>query len=181
MMENFPIWRYKRPHKSRKQRGSHQEEHKEAQCKTHIIKWQNLRQRENLKGSKGETGSNIQRRPDKTSSWLLNGNAPSQNGMARNIPSNEKQRPATETTLPRKALNYNRRPNKELDGQNKPQRIYLLQTSSARHTKGSALRIGRKTVREREEHSTKKWQWIKYLSLITFNVNGLNATIKRQR
>ena len=32
----------------------------------------------------------------------------------RNIPSNENQRPATKTTLPSRALNQDRRPNKEL-------------------------------------------------------------------
>ena len=34
--------------------------------------------------------------------------------MARNIPNNENQRPATKTTLPNKALNQDRRPNKEV-------------------------------------------------------------------
>ena len=38
---------------------------------------------------------------------------------------------------------------KELPGQKKPQRTYLLQTSSARDAEGSSLRTGRKTVRER--------------------------------
>ena len=32
--------------------------------------------------------------------------------MAKNIPSNENQRPATKTTLPSKALNQDRRPKK---------------------------------------------------------------------
>ena len=70
-------------------------------------------------------------------------------GMARNIPSNENQRPATKTTLSSKVLNENEMPNKELPGQKKPQRIHLLQTSSARDDKGSSLRIGRKTVKEK--------------------------------
>ena len=34
--------------------------------------------------------------------------------MAKNIPSSENQKPATKTTLPSKALNQDRRPNKEL-------------------------------------------------------------------
>ena len=66
-----------------------------------------------------------------------------------NIPSNENQRPATKATLLSKALNQDRRPNKELPRQKKPQRIYLLQTSSARDAKGFALRTGRKTVKKR--------------------------------
>ena len=44
--------------------------------------------------------------------------APSQKRMAKNIPSNENQRPATKTTLPSKALNQDRRPNKEFPRQN---------------------------------------------------------------
>ena len=35
----------------------------------------------------------------------FNGNAPSKNRMARNIPINENQRPTTKTTLSSKALN----------------------------------------------------------------------------
>ena len=69
--------------------------------------------------------------------------------MAKNIPSNENQRPATKTTLPSKALNEDRRPNKELPQQKKSKRINLHQTSSARDAKGTALRKGRKRERER--------------------------------
>ena len=36
-------------------------------------------------------------------------------------------------------------------------------------------------MREREEHRYKKMAMNKYLSIITLNVNGLNAPIKRQR
>ena len=42
---------------------------------------------------------------NKTSSWFLNRNTASQVSMARNIPTNEKQRWATKTTLPIKSLN----------------------------------------------------------------------------
>ena len=66
--------------------------------------------------------------------------------MARNSPSNENQRPATKATLPSKALNQDRRPNKEFTRQQKSKRIQLHQTSSARDAKGTALRRGRKTV-----------------------------------
>ena len=69
--------------------------------------------------------------------------------MAKNIPSDENQRPATKTTLPSKALNQDRRPNKEFLRQKKHKRIHLHQTSSARDAKGSALRKGRKRERER--------------------------------
>ena len=70
--------------------------------------------------------------------------------MAKNIPSNENQRPATKTTLNSKALNQDRRPNKELPRQKKSKRIHLHQASSARDAKGTALRKGRKRQRERE-------------------------------
>ena len=69
--------------------------------------------------------------------------------MAKNIPSNENQRPATKATLPIKALNQDRRPNKEFPRQKKSKRIHLHQTSSARDANGAALRKGRKRVRER--------------------------------
>ena len=69
--------------------------------------------------------------------------------MARNIPSNENQRPATKTTLPSKALNQDRRPNKEFPRQKKSKGIHLQQTSSAGDAKGTALRTGRTRVKER--------------------------------
>ena len=63
---------------------------------------------------------------------------PSQKRMAKNIPSNENQRPATKTTLPSKALNQDRRPNKELPRQKKSKRIHFHETNSARDAKGTA-------------------------------------------
>ena len=68
--------------------------------------------------------------------------------MAKNIPSNENQRPGTKTTLTRMALNQDRRPNKEFPRQKKSKRIYLHQTSSARHAKGAAVRKRRKREKE---------------------------------
>ena len=77
--------------------------------------------------------------------------------MAKNILSNENQRPATKTTLPSKALNHDRRPNKEFPRQKKSKRIYFHQTSSARDGKETALRKGRKRERQRKT-GRKKWQ-----------------------
>ena len=77
--------------------------------------------------------------------------------MAKNIPSNENQRTATKTTLPSKALNQDRRPNKEFPRQKKSKRIHFHQTSYARDAKGSALRKGRKRGRQRNT-VRKKWQ-----------------------
>ena len=77
--------------------------------------------------------------------------------MAKNILSNENQRPATMATLPSKALNRDRRPNKEMPKQKKSKRIHFHQTSSARDAKGTALRKGRKRERERNT-GRKKWQ-----------------------
>ena len=79
----------------------------------------------------------------------FSGNAPRQKRMAKNIPSNENQRPATKTTLPSKALHQDRRPNKEFPRQKKSKRLQLHQTSSARDAKGTALRKGRKRGSER--------------------------------
>ena len=67
--------------------------------------------------------------------------------MAKNIPSNENQRTATKTTLTSKALNLDRRPNKEFPGQKKSKRIHLHQTSSARDATVTALEKGRKRER----------------------------------
>ena len=103
--------------------------------------------------------------------------------MERNIPRNEKQRPATKTTLPSKALNSNGRPNKEFPRQKKAERIQLLQTSSAIYAKVTALRKRRKTVRERgtQVEGSKMAMNNNNLSIITLNVNRLNAPIKRHR
>ena len=68
--------------------------------------------------------------------------------MAKNIPSNENQRPATEATLLTRALNQDRRPNKEFPRQKKSKRIHLHHTSSARDAKGAAVRKGRKREKE---------------------------------
>ena len=89
--------------------------------------------------------------------------------MAKNSTSNENQRPATKTTLPSKALNQDRRPNKEFPRQKKSKRIYLHQTSAAGDAKGTALRKRRKRERERkrEEHRYEKMTMNKYLSIIT--------------
>ena len=83
--------------------------------------------------------------------------------MAKNIPSNENQRPATKDTLPSKALNQDRRLNKELPRQKKSKRIQFHQTSSARNAKGTALG---KEGKEREEHSYKKMARNKYEPII---------------
>ena len=77
--------------------------------------------------------------------------------MAKNIRSNENQRPATKTTLPSKALNQDRRPNKEFPRQQKSKRIRLHQMSSARDAKGTDLRKGGKRERERST-GRNKWQ-----------------------
>ena len=88
--------------------------------------------------------------------------------MARNIPSNENQRPATKATLPSKALNQDRRPNKEFPRQKKSQRIHFHQTSSARDAKGTALRTGIKRVRQGgPQVQREKMAVNKYLLIIT--------------
>ena len=77
--------------------------------------------------------------------------------MARQIPSNENQRPAIKATLPNKVLHQDRRTNKEFPRQEKSKGIHLHQTSSARDAKWTALRKGRKRERERERNKgTKK-------------------------
>ena len=62
MMENFPNLMREKSHKSRKHK---EEELKEAHWRHIIIKMAKFQDKENLKGSKGETGSNIQGSPNK--------------------------------------------------------------------------------------------------------------------
>ena len=62
----------------------------------------------------------------------------------------------------------------------KPQRIYVLQTSTAGNAKGFAVRTGRKSS-EREEHGYEKMAMNEYLSIITLNINGLHSLIKSYR
>ena len=69
--------------------------------------------------------------------------------MGKNIPSNENQRPATKATLTHKALNQDRKPNKDIPRQKNSERIHPHQNNSARDAKWTALRKGRKRVRER--------------------------------
>ena len=77
-------------------------------------------------------------------------------------------------------LHQDRRPNKEFPRQKKSKRIHLHQTSSARNAKGTALRKGMRRERKRRTQLQKIGK-NKYLSIITLNVNGLNAPIKRHR
>ena len=74
----------------------------------------------------------------------------------------------------------NRRSNKELPRQKKSKRIHFQQTSSARDAKGTAFRKGRKRERHRNT-GMKKMAMNNYLSIITLNVSGLNAPIKKHR
>ena len=69
MMENFSNLMREEVTQIQDTESPKQEEPKEAHCKTHHnYNGKIPRQRENLKGSKGETGSNIQGSPDKASS-----------------------------------------------------------------------------------------------------------------
>ena len=155
MMENFPTLRREKVTQIQEtQRVPSKRNPNRPTARHIIIEMADFQDRENLKGSKGEKGSNVQGSPNKVSNWLLNGNAPSQKRMARNIPSNTNQRPATKTTLPSKALDQDRKPNKEFPRQKKSKRIHFHQTSSPRDTKGTALRKGRK--RERERNTDRK-------------------------
>ena len=67
----------------------------------------------------------------------------------------------------------------EFPRQKKSKRIHFHQTSTARYAKGTALRR-RNRERERDEYKG-KMSMNKYLSIITLNVNGLNAPIKGHR
>ena len=70
--------------------------------------------------------------------------------MAKNIPSNESQRPTTETTLPSMAINQDRRTNKEFPRQKKVLKNIPLQNQHSKDAKWTALRKRRKRERDRE-------------------------------
>ena len=101
--------------------------------------------------------------------------------MAWNIPSNEKQR-----LQPR--LLYPARHSFRMEGEirsfpykkKKFKIVHLHQTSIARDDRGTTLRrwIEREGCGEEYRHKGKKVM-NKYLSIITLNVSGLNALIKR--
>ena len=66
MMENFPNLMREKVTNPGITESPNQEEPKEAHCKTHHnLNGKILKQREDLKGSKGEKGSNIQGSPNK--------------------------------------------------------------------------------------------------------------------
>ena len=101
MMENFPnLMREKVTQIQETQRVPNKRNPKRP---TKVAKFQE--KEKILKATKGEIGSNIQGSPNKVSNCLLKGNTPSQKRMAKNIPSNENQRPATKATLHSKFLN----------------------------------------------------------------------------
>ena len=76
------------------------------------------------------------------------------------MPSNENHGPATKTTFPSKALNQDRRANKELPRQKKSKTIHLHQTNTESNAKGTTLRK-KKNERVRNTDSEGiKWQRI---------------------
>ena len=74
--------------------------------------------------------------------------------MARNIPSNENQKPPNKATLPSKVLNQDGRPNEELPRKKKFRRIDFYQISSARDAKGLHLLSLRKRKKSERERNT---------------------------
>ena len=76
--------------------------------------------------------------------------------MLKNIPSNEDQRPATKATSPSKALNQDRRPNKEFPDKRSLKEYTSTKPAVQEMLKG-LLKKGRKRDRERNT-GRKKWQ-----------------------
>ena len=65
--------------------------------------------------------------------------------------------------------------------QTKAERTQHHQTSSSTNAKGSSLDRKHKKVYKLKPKTTKYMAMGSYLSIITLNVNGLNASTKRQR
>ena len=107
------------------------------------------RQREILKGSKRETGSNTQKSANKASSWFLYINTANQKGIARHITRNEKQSLQLRLPCPARLSIKMEGTTRNFPEKNKAKRILFHQTSIARHAKGTTLRRLIKTVREK--------------------------------
>ena len=104
-MENFPtLMREKLKQIKETQTAPNKKDPKKLTPRYIIIKMPNFKDKERILSSKGKTSSIVQGSSDKAISRFLNRNTTSHKGMARNIPSNEKQRTATKTTLPSRAL-----------------------------------------------------------------------------
>ena len=100
------------------------------------MKWTKFQEEDRILKAAREKQEVTYKSPNKVSNGRLNGNTPSQKRMAKNIPSNENQRPATEATFPSKALNQDRRPNKKIPRQKKSKTIHLYQTTLQDMLKG---------------------------------------------
>ena len=97
--------------------------------------------------------------------------------MAQYIPSNKREEPSMKNTVPSKTLNQIRWRNQKLTRQAKPKRIQHHETSCAANVKGTSLD---RNTREGKDLQNKpktinKMVIGSHISIITLNVNGLNA------
>ena len=128
--------------------------------------------------------NNIQGNSHQVISWFLNRNSTSQKGMAGYIESDEREEPTTKDTPPSKTLLQVWWRNQKFSRQAKVKRIQYHQSSFTTKAKGTSS--GRKHKR-RERLTENKLKRIKkmvigsYISIITLNLNGLNASTKRHR
>ena len=103
--------------------------------------------------------------------------------MIQYIQSDEREEPTTQNTLPSKTLFQIWWRNQKLSRQAKVKRIQHHKTSFRTNAKGTSL--GRKHKRKRptenKPKTIKKMVIGSYISIITLNVNGLNAPTKGHR
>ena len=115
-------------------------------------------------------------------SWFLNGNSMNQKGMTLYIWGYEREEPTTKNTLPSKTLLKIWWRNQKLSRLAKVKRIQHHQITFTTNAKGTSLgrkHKGRKRPTVNKPKTIKKM--VIYLSIITLNVNGLNAPTKRCR
>ena len=101
--------------------------------------------------------------------------------MAGNLQCDEQKKYAAKNPLTRKSVIQKRRRDKGFPKQTKTKGICHHQTSPTRDPKGDPVRQSTRDISTSIKHTDITMTLNQYLSIITLNVNGLNAPTKRHR
>ena len=136
-----------------------------------------------MKSSKGRATSDIQGKPHTFNSWFFSRNSAGQKGMAGYIYSNESEKSTTKITVPGKDLIQNWWRNKKVFRQSKVKRIQYHQTIFTTNVKGAYIvkKYREEKYLQNQPQTIEKMAIGTYISIITSNVNGLNAPTKTHR
>ena len=126
--------------KSKRHKSPMQDKSKKKHSKTHTNQTnKDWTQRKNIKSSKGEATSNIQRKPHRLNSWSFSRNSAGQKGMARYILSTEREKSTTKITIHGKGHIQNSCRNRKLSRQAKVKRIQSHQPIFITNVKGTYI------------------------------------------